>query len=1520
MAIQRFNQHIHSRRSVSAFPISAGVILCILVFTVLPHPADGQAARPSPRDAADSSDTSAAIIQTSEEANTLLARAEEGIQRQDWKLTVDALQRIIELPGEHLLTSDRQIYESARNYAHRRIASLPPAGLEAYRTIHDGEAAALLNQARDRHDFDLLRTIANKYLLSRYGDDAAVTLADWLIDEDRVSEAAAYLRQVSEIYPDSDLPSWVIPARLAVCAAAMGQSRQATEILDRLTQLPTSEPLTRRIEMIRAFIAADSSTPGTAQNPDGWPIAMGGPDRRGMMPSVTPAFPRRTIWSTPLPMRNDEVENEDLSRYGLSQHLPPTRHAVTDGQTLLVKGEMDLIALDSASLSVRWSTRDLPEEIHPPRMAYMQTAESLRPDAAKQLENQPVVWRMLYDHVGAGVSLAYGMALTLEWNTDPPSPGIVAAPAQRAGRANFGDGVTNMEANRVVAYSLVDGQRLWESAGLSEENEGTNAEVGDGQFLAAPMPVENILLVPCRIETDLYVLLLDPQTGKRVHKIYICGFGGRTFSALSCLEPCLANGVVFVQTGAGAIAAIDTADWSIRWIARYQRKPEGEAGGWLPTPLIAVADVILAAPTDADQLICFDSMTGRSRWRIPREDFRYLLGANDRHAWLAGKRVRMIEMEDGHTLWQADAAEPTGRGAVAGKRIYLPTTDGLMAYEADTGKPIVLEQPEMLRPLGNLLAWDRALYSVSSLEVSKYPDLENGYAEAVAAHRTNPADVSRALRLAWLEWSQDRPAEALLVLRGLPDTLEQQDERQYRIVNQLQVRLLLESAAVNGTTPAQARAYLAEATRIAIRTEDRNRSILALADHERDEQEWSAACRHYLSLVLSPLGDELMEAELDLQRRVRLTAALHIAELAVRLNPTERDAFDRQLREWEQKAVDQHDEQALRWLVESTPLGEVACRAALQLGIWMSQEQRNESAEQLYQYILRHASTSALAAEATARLARLYLEPDELHLPVSASALLDKLEHEYAGESLPANILDPAGKDQGREEHKPIGVPQVVAALRASIDEQILTFHRAAAEPLHLTAPTQTFTMKSFANACPLVVGGPRPEALTDKMLMLVEGKRLEARQAGDGTLLWPADLKLLGDPAIEPRLEVTGQEMFVNNRRVYQARGVLEGQTLIVNTGYGLHAVGLVTGRRLWARPFDPPFVAAQSRDPSGYDSWLWANEGYVASVDAQGRLEVAPADRGDAVLWRCRRPMRDWYAVRCRGEHVVAVDRNLQTADIFRLADGRYLGECRFHQDRDPRLWTNLSLFDNAICGPVSQYDVAAFEMAVPGIERWRTTMPGPLSQIFKPNADLLAVADRTGFLRIIDPANGRTVLETTVAACRNGVTDGVIIDRVLYVYGYQQREVNPARFENQRWAITAIRLDDGSMIWQRSALPAATYLSPEILSLSNNAIPVAAFLPKSAGQDILLQELQQQFPRIPVADYAGLVEVRLVDKANGQDLGPKALISLQGRPGSLLPILDVQAWPDHLSIMVGTLRIQLPLKSNNATQPPG
>ena len=83
----------------------------------------------------------------------------------------------------------------------------------------------------------------------------------------------------------------------------------------------------------------------------------------------------------------------------------------------------------------------------------------------------------------------------------------------------------------------------------------------------------------------------------------------------------------------------------------------------------------------------------------------------------------------------------------------------------------------------------------------------------------------------------------------------------------------------------------------------------------------------------------------------------------------------------------------------------MASEAELILGEWAAQDLRFEQAEGYFERVIRRAPSPALQAEATARLAAIYLLKDELHLPVCAMRLLDTLEHDFAEVQMPANVL-----------------------------------------------------------------------------------------------------------------------------------------------------------------------------------------------------------------------------------------------------------------------------------------------------------------------------------------------------------------------------------------------------------------------------------------------------------------------------------------------------------------------------------
>ncbi len=1500
----------------------------------------------------------AAIIQPSEEATTLLRRASEGIERQDWKLAIDSLQRIVELPGEHVLTSDGQVYESARRHAHRRIAALPRPGLEAYRLVHDGEAASLLKRGIETYQPALLQVVVDRFLCTSAGDRAAFTLADWLIDEGRFSEAAGLLQSTfgangrGGVYPDSQLPGWAVPARLAVCAAALGQRQRADALLSIATTQPgaaasgpESGPDTGgaraaaelRLEAVRAHVAAQPSGSETQQS-GAWVCALGNWSRDAQQSVVTPTL---TI---------DEIEDEGWRMklapeprlgidaavaYARRNHLLPVQHVVTDGHVLVVRGEEDLQALDIDSFSKRWEAKKRqeeamtasPDEFSPVPLMNVRSGDSSRSGIDDQMGSDPVVVRTLHDSVSAGISLAPvsadspapGMALVIEWVRDPPQ--LVPANMQRRmigfpGRDPF----TATHANRIVAYSLKDGAFLWKSdASATRQVNIAGSGPAETEFLAPPVFAEDCLVAPCRMNSDLFAVVLDPRTGRLVRQLYLCGTGGGAFDSLAALEPCLADGVIFFPTGRELLVAVETSDWSVRWAVRYAGLRDGRpAQGWVPGPPVAVSDVVLLAPTDADQLLCLDRASGSVRWQAERGDFTHIIAAGDRGVWVGGRGVAMLDLETGRPVWQRETDEMSGRGCLSGDRLYVPTYEGLRVLAARDGREADFPRPLEPQVLGNLLAWEGSLYSVGTFTLNKFPDLETGYQQALVRHREAPAEPSRALRLASLELLLHQPERAIEALAGVPADLKDTNPSQYQSVVHLRVRSMLESVSSGKVQGDEALRLLQEARSIALSPADALASVDELGKHLGRSGRSFEAAMQYLTLVLSPEGDLVVMSDGDqikearegegVKRWARAVAVHRIVDALKDATAEQVAQFHRRLDAFLAEAAGKRDAAGLLWLAESPALGDAAHRAEVLLGAWAASELRYEQAES---YFLRAASKStekSTRAEAAARLAALYLEPDELHQPVSATVWLDRLQTEWSDVPLPASVVDPSADistQPAGEKAATLSGRQVVARLLERMDGAVLQRHRAALAPVALGRPSAP-RLTMYQMARPLCFRGDRPEPLADTMMMFVEGNKVEAHAVDNGQVLWPAELKLLGDMAVEQRQpDLQANVASARSDALGRARGVLSGQTMIVNTEYGIHAIGLLTGRRLWSRKFIPPEGPG---DEAASDACIWTHDGYIVAVEADRHLEVAYAGQGDRILWQARMGNRKWAAVRARGPYVVAVDAALEVADVFRLEDGRYVGECRFLQDVSPYRRVNVTLFDDVICGPVSLNEVKALELATPGVERWRVEMPAAIAQIFKPTPDVLAVADRTGLLRLIDPSSGRQIMQARVKSCGQGVNDGAIMDGVLYIYGYQERVTEPAQLDQQKFGLAAINFAGGDVLWEIRDLPARTFLSDDLLRASPNAIPLVSFIRPGGGAE------QPPVRADGTGSGAGSVELVILDKKTGKPIGERITTPMDKDPGAGR-IQSVEVWPGRILVASGSSYLRYPVET-----PPG
>jgi outer membrane protein assembly factor BamB len=878
-------------------------------------------------------------------------------------------------------------------------------------------------------------------------------------------------------------------------------------------------------------------------------------------------------------------------------------------------------------------------------------------------------------------------------------------------------------------------------------------------------------------------------------------------------------------------------------------------------------------------------------------------------------------LSDGQGIWQQNVSEPTGRAIISGQHIYAPTRDGLLAFRANTGQAVESDAAHIKTPLGNLLAWNGALYSVGLFEVRKFPDLERGYSQALASYKQQPQDPSRALRLAWLERLKGRPQNALDVLSTLDESLATENPSRYAEVNHLRVQLLLALAKNLKAHEPGRLDYLQDAACLAQTEHDRLETAFALGNHHQMAGSPLRACEQYLSLLVSPLGDRLMQMDENLEQRARLVAEKRIRNSLHRLDEEQRGTFRKKLNNLLADASAEKRKKILNNLAQCTSLADITGRAALQVGIHAVNQWQYEKAEYFFHRILEHAINKRLKAEALARLAAIYLLPGQLHLPLSAVTQLDRLKKNYPDIQLPARVIQTAqlpdpGNDpesQGTEEAVTIAASGLVKQLRHKIDQQKLAYHRTAQQPVSLGPPKpEKAVFEVYPNARPLLIRNNESEALIDSFLLLTLEEQVKAYSRREGQLRWSADLELPGELAVESRTDDMIRRRGSISRPIeHIASGLADGQTLIVNTAEGLHAVGLTTGRRLWAVPFVPPQPAKRPKDPSGYDAWMWIHNGLLVSIDSRGRLEAAPSYAGKQVRWRKELdPLDPWYIVRCRNDHVVVLDATMNKVQIIRLSDGVTMGHGKFKQPF-PLEPISLSIYDEIIVGPISEKEIAACELSAPGVQRWRLSMPGLLSQMFKPAEDLLGVSDDDGHIKIVEPASGEVSFEGVVPACRDGgVTGGLLKDGLLYVWGYQHREVERTRRNRIRWAIAVIELESGLIVWQKRDLPPDTYLQPKIFKDSSNAVPLVTMQRKDQQPIVFPAEVRNRYPELSQApDLRGAVRLTVLDKRTGEPIGESVALPIP-RQSAADRILNVDIYPGFIGVEAGAARFHFPV----------
>lgn len=1412
-------------------------------------------------------DLRAIILEPTSPVLNLLERAQEGVDRGDWKLAIDSLQRIVEnpegsvVPTRKATTEMGAVYEPVRILVHQAIASLPPEGLRAYRVLFDGRARGIFERARESHDLTGLRQVVDHYLLTSSGDDAADLLASRLLDTGDPAGAERALRLLVDIVPDSDVPRLSVLTKLAAARVLQGFPEDAARIvqdlkagrddlavdlawIDRLAELP---PV--------ASLAAASSVSGA------WPTRLGPPGALGQMQPVAPSLSVETPWAFTHPLASGSSARR-LIGTATEQPLRLSHvYPVAAGGKLFIRQYLGVIALDLDELRPVWS---YPTSTGNAALTSATTADLRRSVARWAAEDAT------QDSVGVSLSAGAGLVFFIERSgtgdipaSELDSEAAAALDAQNAARRTRSWARPTLM-NRLVAVDMESGEDAWSRGRTSNPQD----VLGGVEFLAPPIERRGALWAPMIDRTDVYLAALRPADGSVVDRILLCSLA-QTPTFAGQAAPIFADeDVAIVSTNLGGVFAVDLASRELIWahvygegpdtirlrarVQRGRRATDSESTPftrqWLPSAPIVAGGRVFVTPIDSEELLAFASADGALLWTVPADGASYLMAADAKSLWLGGRILRRVDAATGEMLWEHELGEvPTGRAVLSGSQVLAPTSEGLVSLDAETGT-VIRNAPEDApsEPLGHVLALNESIYSVHPTSVRRYPDVERTYARAVEEYEDQPGSAAAALRLAWMELLRGNPERSEQVLRRLPG--EELSDRSGRggYIAHVRVEALTEMSERAEPDLDEAMALQRRAAEVAISDMDGLRCALRIADLSAKRGDVADAYRTLYKLGTSETGDQTVELDDHVLAKARVGIGRRLRAISDSLSTSaveelRRDAF-RTLTEASDELEDPWSRRrattTLVSLAELASPAEVAVDALLRLADDALVERRYELASGYLAEARRLNPPPDMKLEIDLRacesLARMQIGAPPID---EAEACIDALEDAQASEPLPTGFREiVAGASE-----KP---PSTVAAwaegtrdvLRAQAEQATSTFPAQASRdasvgrvfedaawvlearrsnqgghiaPFEIEEPLLTaLTASSNVNPPKLLhLKGNGTRYAGDRALFHAQGDVVFCLRASDGAMLWSTVLDLPQE--FLDQVNVRGRRFNAVTRTA-----AVDGHIVVLNGVDGIFGVGLMTGRKLWVQPYEIP---GDAETAPARDATIDADRGLVVAMPRVGWLSAMRTTDG-SLVWE-----RDLLGERIRevrivGDSVVAIGSVGRRVSVFDLASGELRKRVNFYQaDMEGGLMPIVTV-GGVVAGPDRSPlgdEVAAYRLT-DGTEAWRVKLDKPLGHLFAVEDDYLGVGLLGGDVLLLDPDSGEVMVDHSVqpvSAVYAVRFDGT----TMYVAG----ESVPNRYTFS--ILTALDIATGEQLWQRDQISLLPGMSGEI-PISGGLFPVA------------------------------------------------------------------------------------------------
>ncbi len=686
-----------------------------------------------------------------------LETAKRFLAEQQWEEAVESIRRVQEADPARLVKVETappiagfERFIPAGEYCQWRLAALAkdaPAALAHYRSLVDSLAEQWYQEGSSHRDERLLARVVEQAFASRWGDDALARLGDLALGRGQPATARAWWRRIrpelagqftADAFPDSDIPAAEVRARLVLASILEGSLVQAQRELDELRRhAPAAEGTIggqpgNLVTLLTRQLDQAASSPAPKRIGD-WPTLAGNFERNHSAPMMLD-IAGRPLWTYALPKLSSDRELIGTGRLRVAEDGKSnlSYHPVVVGNTVLVRCDAHrkslVIALDLHSGEELWrvdrerGVRQRPgnDTAEPPDDAPLEVS-----DVHADMSRHVGVARYTASVIGDRAFFRMGSPIT--------------APTQ-------------VRASRWLArdQGFLLGLDL-RTQGKPLEGFPIRPESGTWAFEGTPISDDSFLYVVMRrsegSRSQFYIAAFELQTmaaamddedddarpgGRLAWRTRICSaatlLDGDRGDGLSHLLLSLRDGNLFLNTNAGVVAAVRSADGQIRWLAKYPRSDfapgDLDGGGGAQflrdlNPCLLWKDLVIVAPSDSDRLFALEAATGQLVWSLPpgaAVDAIHLLGVGSDAAgqdtlMASGDRIYWIDAQSGRLLAQFPQAGPVGalqaapsprgmgRGILAEGHVVFPTRESLLIFRQRPLKTDLGWQPQLVREI-----------------------------------------------------------------------------------------------------------------------------------------------------------------------------------------------------------------------------------------------------------------------------------------------------------------------------------------------------------------------------------------------------------------------------------------------------------------------------------------------------------------------------------------------------------------------------------------------------------------------------------------------------------------------------------------------------------------------------------------------------------------------------------------------------------------------------------------------------